>query len=254
MSNRDEKRQKPSVKGFLAWVNADEDFDNEEKLKFDDLETDEDSYEEEEFHHEENVEAFHCEEGDEAMDYNKMSSDSSERLKTNDSMLVDYEGDDEFDYPDEIIVMEEFITAYHKKNEDPSGENSDEIEIDYADSIPLSQESVHLTKKEKRRLKMFRNFYLALSAIVALNVMGVLLLTVNFLPAFGNPDNPAVNEVYTRYVVDSVEETSALNMVSAVLYSYRSFDTLGEAFVLFAAAIGVMMLLHETKETQKSKD
>ena len=275
MSKRDEKRQKPSVRGFLAWVNADDDFYDEANIKFDDEDEDEGF---DEFDVELEIEEYqetppHSDlqgflavppgtEVKQGKDWDDWEDEEElAAVIADDSTLVDYEGDDEFDYPDEIIVIDKLVSI-HNKNKNINGYDGyndsdgdrDDCEIDYADSVPIVQEAVHMTKKEKRRLGRFRVFYLALSAIVALNVIGVLLLTVNFLPPFGGADNPAVNEVYTRYVVDSVEETGALNIVSAVLYSYRSFDTLGEAFVLFTAAIGVIMLLQETKETKKSKD
>ena len=72
-----------------------------------------------------------------------------------------------------------------------------------------------------------------------------MLITVHHLPEFGSADNPAVNEVFVRYVEYGTEETAALNIVSAVLFSYRSFDTLGEALMLFAAAVAVIMLMRE---------
>ena len=272
MTKGDKQRQKSNIKGFLAWVNADEDLDDETKIKFDDEDADEEfDLVEAEGEFDDDKEELHLREDEEkAQDYNEMPSNSGlwKTVKADDSTLVNYEGDDEFDYPDEIIVIDELVSIHNNMTNSNHGirdgymdnrrtdrnANRDDMEIDYADSIPVHQEAVHLTKKEKRRLGRFRVFYLALSAIVALNVIGVLLLTVNFLPPFGEADNPAVNEVYTRYVVDSVAETGALNMVSAVLYSYRSFDTLGEAFVLFTAAIGVIMLLQETKDTPKPKD
>ena len=268
MSKGNERRQKTSIKGFLAWVNADEDFDDEGKFPFDEEDEDEDALEEETEEHSGASPYSECHElhatlSNPAVRPGKVWEGWTEEeafasIKADDAALVDYEGDDEFDYPDEIIVIDEFVSmhdCHHNMNGvvDSTGHDGDDGEVDYADSIPMVQEAVHMTKKEKRRLGRFRVFYLALSAIVALNVIGVLLLTVNFLPPFGGAHNPAVNEVYTRYVVDSVEETGALNMVSAVLYAYRSFDTLGEAFVLFTAAIGVIMLLQETKETKKTK-
>ena len=220
MEIRDENRRKSTGRRFLDWVNGDEGFEDEENLDWDEGDED-DELEDYEIDQEEN-------------DEEKSEENKEEKKHTKDDLaFVDYEGDDEFDYPDEIIVMEE-----------QGIEASDEV--DYSDSIPIHQETVMLTEKQRRRMKRFRVFYLVLSAIVAINVIGVLLLTVNYLPPFGEPDNPAVNEVYTRYVEQGVEETGALNIVSAVLYAYRSFDTLGEALVLFTAAMGVIMLLRET--------
>jgi multicomponent Na+:H+ antiporter subunit B len=41
----------------------------------------------------------------------------------------------------------------------------------------------------------------------------------------------------------SGEEIGIPNIVTSVLASYRSYDTLGELTVVFTAAIGVMLLL-----------
>ena len=46
--------------------------------------------------------------------------------------------------------------------------------------------------------------------------------------------------VYERHVTDAV---------NAVNYDYRAFDTLGEEFILFAAVVGVMMLLRREEDT-----
>ncbi|MFC1571534.1 hydrogen gas-evolving membrane-bound hydrogenase subunit E [Candidatus Margulisiibacteriota bacterium] len=48
-----------------------------------------------------------------------------------------------------------------------------------------------------------------------------------------------------------VSDTGALNMVTAIYLDYRAFDTLGEATVFFAAALGVFMLLKKRGEGEK---
>ena len=211
MENRNENERQATFKRFLGWVNADEGFEH--------IEEDEEPDESEHDDHDD----------PEAEDKDNVTTKAADEAP-----LEDYEGDDEFDYPDEIVVMDDSLAPA-------------DVEIDYADTAPAYQETVHMTKKQKIRMRRFRAFYLVLSAVVALNVIGVLLITVNYLPPFGGADNPAVNEVYLRYVEQGVEDTGALNLVAAVLYTYRSFDTLGEAFVLFTAAIGVILLLRETK-------
>ena len=100
-------------------------------------------------------------------------------------------------------------------------------------------------KSKLSQIRGFKIFYFVLSAILAINVIVVMLATVNYLPEFGFAGNPAVNEVFVRYIEQGTYETGALNIVASVLYGYRSFDTLGEAIVLFAAAIAVIMLLRE---------
>ncbi len=63
------------------------------------------------------------------------------------------------------------------------------------------------------------------------------------LPEFGAPDNPAQLHVGAHYVANTGPDMGIPNMVAAVLASYRSIDTMGEAFVIFAAALAVFSLL-----------
>ena len=209
-----EPERESKVKKFLNWVNADDGLPNLE-----DMDDDQDDFLD---HHDDHSEA---EEDYKPVSVPKVDSDEP---------TEDYEGDDEFDYPDEMLY-EEIRVAGDTTN--------------YAE-VRSQRDGVHMTKKQKKQMGRFRVFYLALSAIVALNVIVVLLVTVNYLPPFGSEDNPAVNEVYTRYVESGLEETGAPNIVSAILFSYRSFDTLGEAVVLFAAAIGVILLMRNPKEEE----
>lgn len=57
--------------------------------------------------------------------------------------------------------------------------------------------------------------------------------------------HPALSEYY---ITRGVAETGALNMVTAIYLNYRVYDTLGEATVFFAAALGVFMLLRKDGE------
>jgi multicomponent Na+:H+ antiporter subunit B len=76
------------------------------------------------------------------------------------------------------------------------------------------------------------------------------------IPAFGDPDAPAQHHVVPHYLNKAVEETGVPNIVTAVLASYRGFDTLGEVTVIFTAGIGVFLLMagrrkqHSERETQ----
>lgn len=63
------------------------------------------------------------------------------------------------------------------------------------------------------------------------------------LPEFGSPDNPAQTHVGAHYVANTGDDMGIPNMVAAVLASYRSIDTMGEAFVIFTAALAVFALL-----------
>ena len=63
------------------------------------------------------------------------------------------------------------------------------------------------------------------------------------MPSYGDPTAPIHQHVAPRYLADAERETSVPNVVTAILASYRSFDTMGELAVIFTAGIGVMLLL-----------
>ena len=83
-----------------------------------------------------------------------------------------------------------------------------------------------------------------LLAFFVVGVTGAALIYATLdLPEFGAPDNPAQVHVGPYYVEQSYAEMGVPNMVAAVLASYRSIDTMGEVFVILAAALGVYALL-----------
>ena len=65
------------------------------------------------------------------------------------------------------------------------------------------------------------------------------------LPAWGDYRGP-YGDMITRLAVYERHTTDAVN---AINYDYRGFDTLGEEFILFTAALGVMMLLRREEGT-----
>ena len=57
------------------------------------------------------------------------------------------------------------------------------------------------------------------------------------------PQAPAQQHVAPHYLEQGEAETGVPNIVTAVLASYRGFDTLGEVTVIFTAGIGVLLML-----------
>lgn len=74
------------------------------------------------------------------------------------------------------------------------------------------------------------------------------------IPAFGDPNAPAQMHVVPHYLDKAVAETGVPNIVTAVLASYRGFDTLGEVTVIFTAGIGVFLLLAERRARRRTKE
>ncbi len=83
--------------------------------------------------------------------------------------------------------------------------------------------------------------WLALAVVLVTGAM--LAYAATDLPPFGAIDNPAQTHVGAYYVANTGPEMGIPNMVAAVLASYRSVDTMGEAFVIFSAALVVYALL-----------
>ncbi|MEJ2204882.1 MAG: DUF4040 domain-containing protein [Gemmatimonadota bacterium] len=72
---------------------------------------------------------------------------------------------------------------------------------------------------------------------------GVLVYGTFDMPPFGDPANPANHHVAPRYIEESPHEIGVPNMVTSILASYRSYDTMGETTVIFTALIGVLLLV-----------
>lgn len=135
------------------------------------------------------------------------------------------------------------------------------------ETIPFpksSEQEEHETEKnqgmdgslEEKGLRVYRKIYRIVSVILCMGIIGVLLWTVMYLPAFGNAGNPDNNEVSARYIEKGLQETGAVNIVTGMILDYRAFDTFGESCVLFIGSCCVMVLLKidknsKNKETRK---
>lgn len=85
--------------------------------------------------------------------------------------------------------------------------------------------------------------------LVVVVVTGAILIYGTLdMPPYGEPNNPIHRHVTPRYLEETDEEIGVPNVVTAVLASYRGYDTLGETTVVFTAAVGVMMLLSRLKK------
>ena len=73
------------------------------------------------------------------------------------------------------------------------------------------------------------------------------------LAAFSDPAAPIHTHVAPRYLNEVMSEVGVPNVVTAVLASYRSFDTLGEVTVVFTAGAGVIVLLRRRRRQEESK-
>ncbi len=70
-----------------------------------------------------------------------------------------------------------------------------------------------------------------------------MFFAIGDMPAYGDAHSPANSYVGMDYMARTAEEIHIPNVVTAVLGSYRGYDTFGEVVVIFAAGLGVMLLL-----------
>lgn len=100
--------------------------------------------------------------------------------------------------------------------------------------------ALHLCRSEEVRPAHRPWLPLALSiATAALLVYGAL-----GLPDFSDPNAPIHQHVAPRYLANEIEVP---NVVTAVLASFRGYDTLGETVVVFTAGAGIIALLRRRR-------
>ena len=68
------------------------------------------------------------------------------------------------------------------------------------------------------------------------------------------PDAPAQAHVGPDYISRTPIDIDVPNAVTAILGSYRGFDTLGETAVVFTAGIGVLLLLSGLRRRREDED
>jgi multicomponent Na+:H+ antiporter subunit B len=83
--------------------------------------------------------------------------------------------------------------------------------------------------------------------LLPLLVIGVVAAALVYgtldMPHFSDPHAPAHTRSAPHYIESTAREIGVPNIVTAVLASYRGYDTLGELIVIFTAGIGVMALI-----------
>jgi len=95
-----------------------------------------------------------------------------------------------------------------------------------------------LTGREEKR----RPFTVVPFMVIVLTGVALIYATLG-MPDFGDPAAPANHLTAPYYLQMTSEEMGIPNVVTSILASYRGFDTLGETFVVFTAAISILLLL-----------
>ncbi len=107
--------------------------------------------------------------------------------------------------------------------------------------------ALHLCKSEEA--KPTHRPWLPLSLSLATAVL--LIYGAMGLPDFADPQAPIHQHVVPRYLQNEVQVP---NVVTAVLASFRGYDTLGETTVVFTAGAGVIALLRRRKHRKGGEE
>ncbi|MCG7855276.1 MAG: hypothetical protein MIO88_05425 [Methanoregulaceae archaeon] len=90
---------------------------------------------------------------------------------------------------------------------------------------------------------------------------GLVLLTFVILaggllliPALLDFGVPAFSDMDDYFLKNGQEQTAANNIVTAVVFDYRGFDTLGESVVLFTAVVGVGLMFRRMLKEEEYED
>ncbi|MDA3954686.1 MAG: DUF4040 domain-containing protein [Bacteroidales bacterium] len=80
---------------------------------------------------------------------------------------------------------------------------------------------------------------------ISLALIFMLVLVFFFARAIEslNPLGQHTLRMASAYVGDPAAKTGSANLVTGILFDFRGYDTLGEATILFTAAIGVLTIL-----------
>ena len=106
-------------------------------------------------------------------------------------------------------------------------------------STVLFLSALALTAEREKKATQKRTLSLLVTSVMAL-----LIIYASFdEPRLGDPEAPVHTHVAPWYLEKTPEYVDIPNVVTAVLGSYRGYDTLGEVFVVFTAGIGVLFLL-----------
>lgn len=97
-----------------------------------------------------------------------------------------------------------------------------------------------LTDREAKEVPLRRR----LAPLFVVIIAGLAMFyAIGDMPMFGDPNSPANSGVGIEFIAATDKQIHIPNVVTAVLASYRGFDTFGEVVVIFMAGLGILLLL-----------
>lgn len=107
-------------------------------------------------------------------------------------------------------------------------------------STVLMLSAMLLTDRTAKPIPVGKN----LGSLFVVVITGLAMFyAIGDMPAYGDAHSAANAGVGMQYIEATREQVQVPNVVTAVLASYRGFDTFGETVVIFMAGLGVLLLL-----------
>ncbi|UWI83004.1 DUF4040 domain-containing protein [Wolbachia endosymbiont of Howardula sp.] len=110
-------------------------------------------------------------------------------------------------------------------------------------STVLTCTGLGLIKKHKLNIR-----YSPIRIILMIFLMILITHFMSYMPVFGMSDTPIHMNMKPNYIEKTQEEIGIPNIVTAILASFRSYDTLGEILVVFTSALCITLILKKDKE------
>lgn len=117
-------------------------------------------------------------------------------------------------------------------------------------STVLALGALSLTTSQEKT-PSHRPLYTVLILFVVVVTGAALIYGSLDMPLFGDPQAPIHTHVADVYLAEGMAATGAPNIVTAVLASYRGYDTLGETMVIFTAGVGVLLVFASVRAGRK---
>ena len=93
-----------------------------------------------------------------------------------------------------------------------------------------------------------------LPAISCMVLGGILIWCSYDLPEIGLLSSPIHQHIVPDYILGTRDDIDIPNIVTAVLASYRGYDTFGETIVVFTAGVAVLALLKNNTKASKQNN
>ncbi|MFP4046180.1 MAG: hydrogen gas-evolving membrane-bound hydrogenase subunit E [Bacteroidales bacterium] len=95
----------------------------------------------------------------------------------------------------------------------------------------------------RKELKAKLDYKGVINIITGLIFIGFMIYFFTMAISSLEPFGEHTMRMAETYVKEGAERTGAANLVTGVLWDFRGYDTLGEATILFTAALGVLTVL-----------